>query len=48
MYEFWHDCVKPKYEGRTENISVDIAKDVETRFDISKCKLDKSSSKWIK
>ena len=48
MYEFWYDCVKPKYGGKTENIYVDIAKDAEKRFDISKCELDKSLSKWIK
>ena len=45
MYEFWYDCVKPKYGGKTENIYVDIAKDAEKRFDISKCELDKSLSK---
>ena len=41
MYEFWYDYVKPKYADtdcfivyiKTEDIYVNIAKDVEIRFD---------------
>ena len=41
MYEFWYDYVKPKYGDtdcfivyiKTEDIYVNIAKDVEIRFD---------------
>ena len=43
MFEFWYDCVKPKYNKKanlsymgtvkTENVYENIAKDVEKRFD---------------
>ena len=47
MYEFWYDYGKPKYSLivyiRTDDISKDIAEDVEKRFDTSNYELECNS-----
>ena len=58
MYEFWYDCVKPKYNKKanlsymgtvkTENVYENIAKDVEKRFDTWNYVLESLLPKGIK
>ena len=54
MYEIWYDYLKPKYDEKTklwygyvnrDDISKDIAEDVESRADTSNYDLDRASSK---
>ena len=56
MYEFWYDCIKPRYQYnakpcymdtdrfiihiKIEDVSEEIANDVEKRFDTSNCEVN--------